>query len=72
MIVRDELLKALSRFGVKRLEVAAGELFDPTRHEAMMRQASDEIDSNHVTSQLQPGYTLGDKTIRPAKVSVAE
>ena len=71
-IVRDELLKTLSRFGVQRFEVSAGEPFDPTRHEAMLRQASEDVDSNHVTIQLQPGYILGDKTIRPVKVGVAE
>ena len=37
-----------------------------------MRQKTDEIESGHVTQQFQPGYVLKDKTIRPAKVSVAE
>jgi len=71
-IVRDELMRALSSFGVQRLDVQAGEAFDPNRHEALMRQPSDEIESNHVTAQLQPGYVIGDITIRPAKVSIAE
>ena len=71
-IVRDELLHALERFGVERLEVKCGEEFDPTRHEALMRQSAEDMDANHVVAQLQPGYLLGDKTIRPAQVSVAE
>ena len=72
VMVRDELLRALQRFGVERLDVESGEAFDPNRHEAMMRQPSEEIESNHVTAQFQPGYMLRDKVIRPAKVAVAE
>lgn len=71
-IVRDELMRTLSSFGVQRLDVQAGEAFDPNRHEALMRQPGGEIESNHVTAQLQPGYLLNDVTIRPAKVSIAE
>ena len=71
-IVRDELMRTLGSFGVQRLDVEVGEPFDPNRHEALMRQADTDIESNHVTAQLQPGYTIEDKTIRPAKVSIAE
>ncbi len=71
-MVRDELMRTLSSFGVQRLDVRAGEAFDPNRHEALMRQPGGEIESNHVTAQLQPGYLMNDVTIRPAKVSIAE
>ncbi len=71
-IVHGELLRALGSLGIERLDVEPGEPFDPNRHEALMRQPHDEIESNHVTSQLQPGYVIDDKTIRPAKVSIAE
>lgn len=71
-IVRDELLKALEGFDIKRLDAKRGQEFDPTRHEALMRQEDDEIESNHIVAQLQPGYILGDKTIRPAKVTLAQ
>ena len=70
--IRDELMRSLNRYGVERLDVAPGQAFDPNQHEAMMRTASDEIESSHVVAQFQPGYTLKDKTIRPAGVSVAE
>ena len=72
MIVRDELMRALQRHGVERLEVKAGDEFDPNRHEALMRQESDDIESNHIVEQLQPGYILNDRTLRAAQVSVAE
>ena len=71
-MVRDELLSTLNRFGIQRVDVNAGDEFDPNRHEALMRQPSEEFESNHVTMQMQPGYVLGDKIIRPAQVGVAE
>ena len=71
-IVRDELLKSLEQFGVRRLEVSPGDVFDPTQHEALMREPAHDIEPNHVATQLQPGYTLGEKTLRPAQVSVTE
>jgi molecular chaperone GrpE len=71
-MVHNELLSTLNRFGIERLDVEPGTEFDPNKHEALMRQPSDEIDSNHVTMQMQPGYVLGDKVIRPAQVGVAE
>ncbi len=71
-MVHTELLAALNRFGIQRLDVEPGSEFDPNQHEALMRQPSDDIASNHVTMQMQPGYMLGDKVIRPAQVGVAE
>ena len=73
-MVRDEFLKTLNRFGVERIEAKPGEEFDPRRHEALMRQPAPApgVASNHVAAQLQPGYTFGDRTVRPAKVSVAQ
>lgn len=72
-MVRDEMLRVLAKFDIERVDVKPGEPFDPNRHEAMMRQpAPDGVESGHVTQQFQPGYMLKDKTIRPAKVGVAE
>lgn len=71
-MVRDEFLSTLNRFGVERMDVQAGTEFDPNLHEALMRQPSEDIASNHVTMQMLPGYMLGDKVIRPAQVGVAE
>lgn len=71
-IVRDELIRTLHRYGVKRLDIEPGQEFDPQRHEAMMRQPADDMESNSIVSELQPGYSIGDKLLRAAKVSVAE
>jgi len=71
-MVRDELLRVLAQHGVERVDAAVGEPFDPNRHEAMMRQPTDELAPDHVAAQIQPGYALQDKTVRPAKVTVAQ
>lgn len=71
-IVRDTLMRTFESFGIKRLEVETGTEFNPMIHEALMRQEVEGIASNHVTMQLQPGYLLKEKTLRPAKVAVAQ
>lgn len=71
-MVRQELLGTLRRFGIDRIEPQPGEPFDPNCHEAMMREKRDDVQTDHVTQQFQPGYILLDKVIRPAKVGVAE
>jgi molecular chaperone GrpE len=70
-IVHDELLAALAKFGITRVEARPGDPFDPNRHEAMMRTEAEDIEADHVVQQFQPGYAIKDKTIRPAQVSVA-
>lgn len=58
----------LEAMGVKELS-AAGETFDPERHEAVGKQPGDEGKVLHV---VQKGYMLGEKVIRPAMVIVGE
>ncbi len=72
VIVRDELLRTLERFEVRRLDVQRGEDFDPVRHEALMHQADEKLKTNQITNVLQPGYSIGERTLRPAKVAVAQ
>jgi molecular chaperone GrpE len=71
-IVRDTLMRTFEGFGITRLEVEPGTEFDPNIHEALMRQQVEGIEPNHVTMQLQPGYMLKEKALRPAKVAVAQ
>ncbi|MEM8863302.1 MAG: nucleotide exchange factor GrpE, partial [Chloroflexota bacterium] len=51
---------------------AVGEEFDPNFHEALSTEPSDEYESGVVTRELQGGYRIGDRVIRPALVYVAE
>jgi molecular chaperone GrpE len=56
----------LTRFGEK------GEPFDPTVHEALMHSYSPDVAEPTCVDVLQPGYRIGDRVIRPARVAVAE
>ncbi|MDI5962047.1 nucleotide exchange factor GrpE [Streptantibioticus silvisoli] len=49
-----------------------GEPFDPLVHEALMHSYSPEVTETTCVSILQPGYRIGERTIRPARVAVAE
>lgn len=60
----------LGKFGVKAF-TAKGEVFDPNRHEAMQRVPTDKVAPGLVAQELLRGYTLNDRLIRPALVSVA-
>jgi len=54
------------------LDAAPGDTFDPNQHEALMRQPSEEHETGAVAQQLQPGYTMAGKPLRPVKVAVVE
>ncbi|MZE75900.1 nucleotide exchange factor GrpE [Streptomyces xinghaiensis] len=49
-----------------------GEPFDPTIHEALMHSYAPDVTETTCVSILQPGYRVGERTIRPARVAVAE
>ncbi len=67
----DEILKIFTKFGVKPIE-AAGKLFDPAFHQAIMQQETDEHPDNTIISEMQKGYLLRDRLLRPAMVVVAK
>ena len=69
---RTSLLQALGGFGMAKIEVAPGDVFDPNLHEALMQQPSEEFDSGCVSQQFLPGYTLNDLPVRAAQVGVAQ
>jgi molecular chaperone GrpE len=67
----QQFLQILQRYGAIPVS-AAGERFDPNRHEAVMEQATAEHDPGHVVAELEKGYLLNDRLVRPAKVVVAK
>jgi molecular chaperone GrpE len=69
MILR-QLGDFLRRHGVVPIE-AEGQPFDPAFHEAVLRQESAEIDEPTVAQELQKGYRLHERLVRPARVVVA-
>jgi len=65
------LFGVLDRFGLKEVN-AIGERFDPTLHEALAHEESEGAESEVVTKQLQKGYLLKGRLLRPALVIVAK
>lgn len=70
-LIRDAFLKILKSQGVRTVE-AQGLPFDPRVHEAVMQQPSDEHPDQTVLQQVQKGYTLFDRVLRPAKVIISK
>ncbi|MGQ9650751.1 MAG: nucleotide exchange factor GrpE [Phycisphaerae bacterium] len=67
----ENCLKTLKSFGVEPIE-AAGKPFDPTHHEAIMQQPSDEHPVPTVLSEVLKGYCLHDRVLRPSRVIVSK
>jgi molecular chaperone GrpE len=61
----------LSRLGVEPIQ-AAGQPFDPNQHQAIQMVDTDEVADNHVVDELQRGYKIKDRLLRPAMVRVAQ
>lgn len=58
-----------TNFGLERYG-QAGDEFDPTIHEALMDSPSADVTVAQVSQVIQPGYRMGEKVIRPARVAV--
>lgn len=65
------LLKVLERFGVQRVE-ALDKKFDPNIHEAVYQEDREDVDPGTVVGELQKGYIMDGRLLRPAMVSVAK
>jgi molecular chaperone GrpE len=65
-----EILKVFEKFNVKPIE-SIGQPFDPTFHQAMMREETDEHSENTIITELQKGYMIHDRLLRPSMVVVA-
>jgi len=67
----DEILKILDKFGVKPI-AALEQAFDPAFHQAVMQEETDAFPSQTVLKELQKGYLLHDRLLRPAMVVVSK
>lgn len=70
-LVRKNILAVLEKFGLKEV-AAAGEIFDPARHEAIAMIESDGVEPGAVVAVNRKGYWLNDRLLRPAMVTVAK
>jgi len=69
-ITLKELLKILKKFGVKQVE-SLGKPFDPNFHQAVMQEETDEHPHNTVINEIQKGYIINERLLRPAMVAVS-
>jgi molecular chaperone GrpE len=69
-MIQSQLLDALRRHGVTRIE-AQGAAFDPNLHQAVMQQPSKDFKPFTVLQVLEPGYMIHDRVLRPARVIVS-
>ena len=70
-MTEKELQGAFERNGLKKIDPAKGEKFDPHLHQAVTEQPSTEVAAGGVITVLQAGYELMGRLVRPAMVAVA-
>ena len=70
-LINRQFHDALTKLGVEPIE-SAGKPFDPNLHQAVQMVESDDVPENHVVAELQRGYKLKDRLLRPAMVTVAK
>ena len=66
-----QMVTELQKSGLAEVE-AEGQDFDPTKHNAVMTEENEELESGKVSKVLQKGYALNDKVIRPSMVAVTK
>ncbi|WP_422123117.1 nucleotide exchange factor GrpE [Planococcus sp. X10-3] len=70
-MVQKSLLEAVNREGLEEIP-AVGESFDPNFHQAVMQEKDDNAEPGTVLQELQKGYSLKGRVLRPAMVKVNE
>jgi len=70
-LTERELLKVLEKHGVKKVE-PMGQKFDPNLHQAMFELPDPSVPTGTIVQVMQPGYTIGERVLRPALVGVAK
>ena len=69
-LINRQFHDALAKLGLQPIE-AQGQLFDPNLHQAVQMVETDEAEDHHVFDELQRGYMLKNRLLRPAMVRVA-
>ena len=69
--VAESVERVVEKAGLVRYG-EVGDVFDPRIHEALVHNYSDEVDGPTATMVMQPGYRLGERILRPARVAVSE
>ena len=69
-LTERDLLSRMARFKVQPIETV-GTRFDPNRHEALFEMPDESVPSGTVLQQVEVGYVIGERVLRPAKVGVS-
>src|SRR3954449_12012430 len=70
-LTERELIKVMEKHGVRKIE-PQGQKFDPNLHQAMFELPDPSVPAGTVVQVMQPGYTIGERVLRPALVGVAK
>ena len=70
-MVQKEFSSALEKNGISKIN-SMNEKFDPNLHQAMMEVERDDLDEGIVVQEIQTGYTMHDRLLRPAMVGVSK
>jgi molecular chaperone GrpE len=70
-MVQRQFVDVLGKLGIERV-ASTGQPFDPAVHEAVQHLETDEFGPGVVAAELQAGYRMGDRVLRPALVVVAK
>ena len=70
-LIQGQLLNCLKKHGVERIETANVN-FDPNFHEALMQVESDQHEDNKIVSEMEKGYLLNGRLLRPSRVCVCK
>lgn len=70
-LIEKQLEEVLAGLGLSRIPTA-GVAFNPNLHEAISHEESIEVPADHIIAEVETGYVLNDRVIRPAKVRVSK
>lgn len=71
-LVHAQFLSGLGNFGVTEIDSGKGTVFDPSYHEAVYKEHSETYESGTIISEVQKGYLLNGRLLRPSMVSVSQ
>ena len=70
-VIEKDLVSIFEKNNIRKIEVK-GKIFDPNLHQAMAEIEDSNFKSGDVVQEIQPGYMLGERLLRPALVAVAK
>ena len=70
-VIEKDLVSIFEKNNIRKIE-AKGKIFDPNLHQAMAEIEDSNFKSGNVVQEIQPGYMLGERLLRPALVAVAK